>query len=90
MAENSCGNPGTPENGIKVGDSYKYHDVVQFQCNEGYNLIGSSSRTCKTDNNWDGTQPTCQRKSMSNSNHKDAKELLYASQSEVIPIWIPL
>jgi len=58
--ENSCGNPGTPANGIKVGESYKYHDVVSFQCNEGYNLIGSSTRTCQTDNNWDGTQPTCQ------------------------------
>jgi len=58
--ENSCGNPGTPTNGQKIGESYQYHDVVSFKCNEGYKLVGSSSRTCKTDNNWDGVQPTCE------------------------------
>lgn len=60
MAENSCGNPGTPTDGQKIGQNYQYGDVVTFKCNEGYNLVGSSSRTCKTDNNWNGTQPTCQ------------------------------
>lgn len=60
LAENSCGNPGTPTDGQKIGENYQYGDVVTFACNEGYNLVGSSSRTCKTDNNWDGTQPTCQ------------------------------
>ena len=61
LTENSCGNPGTPENGQKTGNNYKYHDVVTFQCDEGHNLVGSSSRTCQTDGNWDGTQPTCDR-----------------------------
>ena len=60
LTENSCGNPGSPLNGFKVGESYMYDDIVQFECNEGYRLIGSSSRTCKRDNNWDGTQPSCQ------------------------------
>ncbi|XP_068719046.1 sushi, von Willebrand factor type A, EGF and pentraxin domain-containing protein 1-like [Montipora capricornis] len=58
--ENSCGNPGTPENGQKNGVNYKYYNVVTFKCNLGYNLIGSSSRTCQTNGNWNGTQPTCQ------------------------------
>ena len=47
---------------LRLVENYQYHDIVQFSCNTGYQLAGSSSRTCQTDNNWDGTQPTCQRK----------------------------
>ncbi|XP_067041101.1 sushi, von Willebrand factor type A, EGF and pentraxin domain-containing protein 1-like [Acropora muricata] len=57
--ENSCGNPGTPDNGQKIGVNYKYYDVVNFTCSTGYQLIGSASRKCQTNGDWDGTQPIC-------------------------------
>ncbi|KAL7836003.1 hypothetical protein SRHO_G00283500 [Serrasalmus rhombeus] len=38
----SCPEPQTPSNGIKVGDRYIVGDVVSFQCEQGYSLqVGS-------------------------------------------------
>jgi len=57
--ERSCGNPGVPDNGEKNSSSYKYDNVVSFSCNVGYNMQGSQVRTCQTNGEWTGTQPTC-------------------------------
>lgn len=57
--ERSCGNPGVPDNGEKNSSSYKYGNVVSFSCNVGYNMQGSQVRTCQTNAEWTGTQPTC-------------------------------
>ena len=32
-----------------------------FICNDDYHLIGSDSRTCGDDGNWNGTDTTCER-----------------------------
>ncbi|XP_010013864.1 PREDICTED: CUB and sushi domain-containing protein 3-like, partial [Nestor notabilis] len=34
----SCPEPQTPSNGIKIGDRYMVGDVVSFQCDQGYSL----------------------------------------------------
>ena len=63
LAERSCGNPGVPANGKKIGDAHKYGKTVNFTCNTGYTMHGSSSRTCQESTaKWTGTQPTCQSK----------------------------
>ncbi|GAB0181751.1 CUB and sushi domain-containing protein 3 [Grus japonensis] len=36
----SCPEPQTPSNGIKIGDRYMVGDVVSFQCDQGYSLQG--------------------------------------------------
>ncbi|XP_035698751.1 cartilage matrix protein-like [Branchiostoma floridae] len=37
-----------------------YQDVVQFDCNQGYRLVGDSSATCQADGAWSHPVPTCQ------------------------------
>ncbi|XP_066271291.1 sushi, von Willebrand factor type A, EGF and pentraxin domain-containing protein 1-like [Branchiostoma lanceolatum] len=36
-----------------------YQNVVQFTCNEGYELDGASSATCQADRSWSAPVPTC-------------------------------
>ena len=36
--------------------------VVQFQCKEGYELVGNSSLTCMQNGEWDSNVPTCHGK----------------------------
>ncbi|KAL9960419.1 hypothetical protein ACROYT_G033874 [Oculina patagonica] len=33
--------------------------TCQFSCDRGYNLTGSTTRTCNSDGTWTGTQPQC-------------------------------
>ncbi|KAI8515636.1 hypothetical protein Bbelb_064490 [Branchiostoma belcheri] len=47
-----------PLNGFMTG-SNSYGDVVNFTCEPGYNLVGTSSLTCLSDGTWDGNLPTC-------------------------------
>ncbi len=35
--------------------------IAIYSCNTGNNLIGSVTRTCLTNEQWSGTEPTCQR-----------------------------
>ena len=60
--ERSCGNPGAPDNGEKNSSSYQYGNVISFTCNVGYTMQGSQVRTCQTNGEWTGTQPTCPSK----------------------------
>ena len=43
-----------------VGSSTIYPSTIKFSCSVGYNLIGSSSRTCGETGVWSGSQPFCQ------------------------------
>ncbi|KAI8498226.1 hypothetical protein Bbelb_241700, partial [Branchiostoma belcheri] len=47
-----------PTNGFVTGYN-SYGDVVNFTCEPGYKLVGTSSLTCLSDGTWDGTSPTC-------------------------------
>ncbi|KAI8517917.1 hypothetical protein Bbelb_039340 [Branchiostoma belcheri] len=47
-----------PLNGFMSG-SNSYGDVVNFTCEPGYNLVGTSSLTCLSDGTWNGNLPTC-------------------------------
>ncbi len=47
VKEDTCHDPGVPENGWRDGDLPFEEDVTfYFGCNEGYQLQGSSSLTC--------------------------------------------
>ena len=59
--------PNAPEDGTIHGDAiskanYEFEDVVSFQCNPGFDLIGQSSISCLNDGTWDNDAPTCQSK----------------------------
>ena len=67
----SCGDPGTPDNGVRYGDTFKYQSTVVLECDPGYKLAGNITRTCQVDGNWSGSQPTCQRKYRIHSRSED-------------------
>jgi len=58
-----CGDPGTPENGIRVGEDLCIGAVVYYECNTNYDLVGPASRTCWNDGSWSGFLPTCTQSS---------------------------
>uniref|UniRef100_A0A672SF25 CUB and sushi domain-containing protein 3-like n=1 Tax=Sinocyclocheilus grahami TaxID=75366 RepID=A0A672SF25_SINGR len=57
----SCPEPQTPSNGLKVGDRYFVGDVVSFHCEQGYTLKGSAYITCMPGpvRRWNYPAPLC-------------------------------
>ncbi|XP_078667527.1 uncharacterized protein LOC144909366, partial [Branchiostoma floridae x Branchiostoma belcheri] len=49
-----------PSNGNIYGGS-SYGDVVTYHCDAGYEISGDEERTCRSDQTWSGTQPSCVR-----------------------------
>ncbi len=56
----ACAEPGLPSNGKKHGEDYSIGATVTYECDDGYKLIGSSSRTCLDDSRWSTALPTCE------------------------------
>ncbi|KAG7229418.1 hypothetical protein INR49_012809, partial [Caranx melampygus] len=56
----TCENPGTPEHGfMNYTTGFKVGSRVDFQCQQGHLLQGSTTRLCLPDLTWTGIQPTC-------------------------------
>uniref|UniRef100_A0A674D7B9 CUB and Sushi multiple domains 3 n=1 Tax=Salmo trutta TaxID=8032 RepID=A0A674D7B9_SALTR len=56
----TCENPGTPEYGsMNISLGFKVGSKVEFQCQQGHLLQGSTTRLCLSDLTWSGSQPTC-------------------------------
>ena len=36
--------------------------TAEYACNEGFELVGTNTRTCQSDGTWSGEAPTCQRR----------------------------
>lgn len=54
-----CLNPGTPDNGRRLGNDFRIGRTVFYECIEGYRLQGSSARRCGQDGVWTGSLPSC-------------------------------
>uniref|UniRef100_H3C0K8 Sushi domain-containing protein n=1 Tax=Tetraodon nigroviridis TaxID=99883 RepID=H3C0K8_TETNG len=64
----TCGDPGVPANGLKVGDDFTVGHNVTFTCQPGYAMMGGNNpvtRTCTNNSTWSGTLPTCQARVLS-------------------------
>ncbi|XP_066270976.1 P-selectin-like [Branchiostoma lanceolatum] len=49
-----------PANGSLTSTGYNtYLDVVEFSCDQGYELVGNSSATCLVSGNWSSSVPDC-------------------------------
>ena len=59
-----------PENGFIRSNTSR---ETEFDCNEGYRLFGSRTRSCSRDNGWEGVQPTCYRKLIQNKQRNKNK-----------------
>uniref|UniRef100_A0A6Q2YMZ5 CUB and Sushi multiple domains 3a n=1 Tax=Esox lucius TaxID=8010 RepID=A0A6Q2YMZ5_ESOLU len=56
----ACENPGTPEYGsVNISQGFKVGSKVEFHCQQGHLLQGSTTRFCLLDLTWTGSQPTC-------------------------------
>ncbi|XP_031574707.1 CUB and sushi domain-containing protein 3-like [Actinia tenebrosa] len=55
----SCGDPGMPFNGKRIGMMFQYSNTVSFSCNKGYFLEGPATRTCQANRTWSDSQPIC-------------------------------
>ena len=52
-------NGGVSYNKQQVNGGYPVGTKASFGCDNGYNLAGSSSRTCQASGNWNHATPTC-------------------------------
>lgn len=55
----SCGKPEIIDNGQITGRDYILGSIVEYSCNEGYQLSGISERRCREDGRWHGDLPSC-------------------------------
>lgn len=55
-----CGSLVSPMNGSMTGSITVYPNKIQFNCNEGFDLLGSATRTCLPSGMWSGNQTTCE------------------------------
>ena len=57
----TCGVLTNPANG-QVGQTgtSTFGQTATYKCNTGYNMVGSSTRTCQATGVWSGSAPTCQ------------------------------
>ena len=58
----SCGDPGIPDNAVRIGSSFLYQDEVTFVCNDGYYQSSGPAggvRQCLDTGLWSDVQPIC-------------------------------
>lgn len=62
-----CSDPGTPENGRRIGSLFLEETQVRFSCDDGYELDGLSALKCVrlclscSSVRWNGSTPTCSK-----------------------------
>ena len=57
-----CGTLNNPTNGeVNHTAGTTFRQTAIYSCNTGYNLVGSSTRTCQVTGVWSGSAPTCER-----------------------------
>lgn len=49
-----------PNGGFLAACDVVYNSVCEFQCDSGYNLVGSSLRRCQSNKEWSGTAVQCE------------------------------
>lgn len=52
----------SPENGLVDVPNRLPGSTATYYCSEGYNLVGSRTRSCQNNGFWTGVTPFCQRK----------------------------
>lgn len=62
LAAVSCSGLSAPANGQVLLSGTTFGSVATYTCNNGYSLVGSSTRSCQSNGQWSGDAPSCSRK----------------------------
>ena len=55
-----CGELGNPAGGsVSIAAGTTFGSTAEYNCNIGFLLIGNLERTCQSDGQWSGMEPTC-------------------------------
>ncbi|XP_076346234.1 sushi, von Willebrand factor type A, EGF and pentraxin domain-containing protein 1-like isoform X1 [Tachypleus tridentatus] len=54
-----CPHPPDPENGHVIVQDLRFGSVIEYGCNQGYELLGLAKRTCLADKTWSQENPIC-------------------------------
>ncbi|GFU28902.1 CUB and sushi domain-containing protein 1 [Trichonephila clavipes] len=57
----SCPDPGVSIDGKREGDCCYIGDVLEFSCNEDYELVGKDEIICLPGAKWSSPRPLCRR-----------------------------
>ena len=61
MTAVNCGTLSNPANGqVSHNAGTTYGQTATYNCNTGYDLMGSSTRTCQSTRRWSESAPNCQ------------------------------
>ena len=58
----NCGSLTPPKHGYMTRNGTLYGDIIQFDCDAGYELDGNKTAQCLATGNWSTEVPKCQRK----------------------------
>ena len=54
-----CPQLATPSNGMVTWNSLVVGGVATYTCADGFELVGSMTRTCQSNNTWSEEEPIC-------------------------------
>ncbi|XP_056421690.1 CUB and sushi domain-containing protein 1 isoform X3 [Hyla sarda] len=59
IEKGGCGDPGIPVYGKRNGSSFLHGDILTFECQSAFELVGEKTITCQQNNQWSGNKPSC-------------------------------
>ncbi|KAM3932341.1 CUB and sushi domain-containing protein 1 isoform 2-T2 [Leptodactylus fuscus] len=59
IVKGGCGDPGIPVYGKRNGSSFLHGDILTFECQSAFELVGEKTITCQQNNQWSGNKPSC-------------------------------
>lgn len=54
-----CGDPGIPAYGRRSGERFLHGDMLTFECQAAFELVGERTISCQQNNQWSGNKPSC-------------------------------
>ena len=54
-----CGSLMAPIDGSITFTGTTFQSMAQYDCNQGYMLVGEEAHTCQSDGIWSGQEPVC-------------------------------
>ncbi|MBN3309505.1 CSMD1 protein, partial [Amia calva] len=59
IEKGGCGDPGVPAYGKRTGSRFLHGDLLTFECQAAFELVGERTISCQQNNQWSGNKPSC-------------------------------